>query len=515
MRKCELRPSSTSKLSIAVGLALSAGAASGQTAIPVTSAADTGPGTLRQAFIDADASAGPDSIDMSAISGSTITLAADLPEVAGDLQISGSDVTLDGNGQACLRVTGYLEVADMTITNCNNPESSPYVGGRGGAISANGLFLENSTITGNTAGRSGGGVFSGGYSANIVDSVISNNSARFGGGVRAVYSLAIIDSTITGNSAETDGGGFFVSAGYGSEFTMENSSITGNTAGRDGGGGYAYSGPDRYGISIVNSTISSNSAGREGGGLKLSSRNTLIADVEIGLTNSTVTTNTAATGGGIFSYNGSRYDVDVTFSIIGGTIAFNESTASEGGGVHVVNEADPDVSYMFFNIDNSIIQGNIAPGSGADVAAGAPTTPGSTNLTFNVNYTVLGEAPVGPAVFNPDGATSGAIGSDAELGPLADNGGPTLTHLPGVGSLAREFIPDGVNGCGATFDRDQRGESRPLGPACDAGSVEQRLSLPPVVPVPTMTRWGAGVLGLGLALMGWLGFRRRTMAARE
>jgi hypothetical protein len=57
------------------------------------------------------------------------------------------------------------------------------------------------------------------------------------------------------------------------------------------------------------------------------------------------------------------------------------------------------------------------------------------------------------------------------LGPLANNGGPTLTHMPQAGSPA---IDQG-SGCPAI---DQRGAARPVGPACDIGAVEYGASLP-------------------------------------
>ena len=44
-------------------------------------------------------------------------------------------------------------------------------------------------------------------------------------------------------------------------------------------------------------------------------------------------------------------------------------------------------------------------------------------------------------------ATTGDLKStDALLGPLAANGGPTATHLPGIGSPARDSIPAGTLG---------------------------------------------------------------------
>ena len=63
---------------------------------------------------------------------------------------------------------------------------------------------------------------------------------------------------------------------------------------------------------------------------------------------------------------------------------------------------------------------------------------------------------------------SDQIVATAALGPLAANGGPTLTHAPNVGSPALDAA--NPSSCPAT---DQRGVARPQGPGCDVGSVEQ------------------------------------------
>jgi hypothetical protein len=57
----------------------------------------------------------------------------------------------------------------------------------------------------------------------------------------------------------------------------------------------------------------------------------------------------------------------------------------------------------------------------------------------------------------------GSVGLD----PLADNGGPTLTHALLAGSPAIDAADAAV--CPAT---DQRGVARPQGSACDVGSFE-------------------------------------------
>ena len=59
------------------------------------------------------------------------------------------------------------------------------------------------------------------------------------------------------------------------------------------------------------------------------------------------------------------------------------------------------------------------------------------------------------------------IVADAKLGPLANNGGPTMTHLPQAGSPA---IDAAVMLSGITTD--QRGITRPQGQQPDIGAVE-------------------------------------------
>jgi hypothetical protein len=73
-----------------------------------------------------------------------------------------------------------------------------------------------------------------------------------------------------------------------------------------------------------------------------------------------------------------------------------------------------------------------------------------------------------------DDTTGNIVGLPANLGPLQDNGGPTATHalLPGSPPIdaGNPATPgSGGNACEAT---DQRGVSRPQGPACDMGAFE-------------------------------------------
>jgi hypothetical protein len=107
-------------------------------------------------------------------------------------------------------------------------------------------------------------------------------------------------------------------------------------------------------------------------------------------------------------------------------------------------------------LTNSIVAGNMSQGcfagffgSGAVVLAS-----GGHNVASDgtCNLTAAGDQPGVPAL----------------LGPLAGNGGPTATHMLLPGSPAIDAANPAL--CPPI---DQRGETRPRGPACDVGSVER------------------------------------------
>jgi len=91
------------------------------------------------------------------------------------------------------------------------------------------------------------------------------------------------------------------------------------------------------------------------------------------------------------------------------------------------------------------------------------------------------ENPIDDGAGNIDG--DGSCGADtgaAQLGPLADNGGPAPTHLPGAASA---LLDAGVAARCAQID--QRGVARPQGDGCDVGAVERETGAPPPPPPPS------------------------------
>ena len=113
-----------------------------------------------------------------------------------------------------------------------------------GAAEKPGLFLENATITNNTANQDegyGAGVLAvmmkSPAAAEIRDCTITKNSVAVGGGVASYgnfTSLTIDGCTITGNKAANYGGGFAAesNSGEGAGTTITNTKLCNNSAGR-------------------------------------------------------------------------------------------------------------------------------------------------------------------------------------------------------------------------------------------------------------------------------------------
>jgi len=118
----------------------------------------------------------------------------------------------------------------------------------------------------------------------------------------------------------------------------------------------------------------------------------------------------------------------------------------------------------------------------------APTADGILNAgTLTLTNTIVANSPDGTDIRG--GYTDGghnivgdgigvsdptSMAGDPNLGPLADNGGPTLTH-----ALLPVSIAINTGDCSAgTITEDQRGVSRPQGTACDIGAFEFEPSCP-------------------------------------
>jgi CSLREA domain-containing protein len=244
---------------------------------------------------------------------------------------------------------------------------------------------------------------------------VSGNNASRVFRVTSVTSVVISGLTISGGRALGAGGIF----NDGGTLNINSCSISNNNATTGVGGGISNgTGAEQAGVlTINNSTISHNTAGNGGGGLFQ------IAGAV--LSNTTISNNnTGGSGGGINNANPATL-INVTIS--------GNSASNTGGGIY-----NPGIGILTFK--NTLIGGNISP-SGPD-CFGANFVSQDHNLIGNTSGVQI----VGTTTHN-------IINVNAFLGPLAANGGPTLTHALLPGSPAIE-TGSNANLPPDTFDLD-------------------------------------------------------------
>ncbi|MCB1921848.1 MAG: right-handed parallel beta-helix repeat-containing protein, partial [Candidatus Competibacteraceae bacterium] len=376
----------------------------------VTTLSNSGPGSLRQAILDANA-------DLT--TSHTITFQSGLTGTItltdGKIAIIGR-MTITGPGASVLAVSGnnasqVFDVSSLsaTISGLTIKEGkSSY----GGGINNNGyLTLNQVTVSDNTATNSGGGISSGGY-LTLNQVTVSNNASDSGngGGISlggtATITNTVIDSNQTGGSY---GGGIYA----GSTLTITNSTLSNNGSFGCGGGIYINSGSKT--VNITNSTLSGNVAHTNGGGICNSSGNVTV-------TNSTLTANLAIQyGGGISGFTSG------------------------------------------FTLHNSIVAGNTAL-NGPEIVGNSDAESASSLFGENGVSGVQGLTP--PATEVIAGPLSSVIG------PLADNGGPTQTHALVAGSPAINAGDNSLIPAGITTDQRGDGFPRIVGGTVDIGAIE-------------------------------------------
>ena len=326
----------------------------------------------------------------------------------------GQDVTLDGGDS-----TRHFNVAPGARLTLNSLTLENGGGiSNGGAIYNEGsLAITDSSLRDNSA-SAGGAIYNVG-TLSVTGSLLSGNNATDGGAIfNNANGTTLSDSVLSDNSATRRGGSIFNNDGT---LGISDSTLSGNTASEDGGGIYNFAS-----VTITNSTLSGNRATDDGGAI--------FNNIGLTITNSTLSGNatTRGSGGGVYNTVG-------TTRVTNSTLNLNTAGTS-GGGIHYESGS--------FNLTASIVAN-----SGTN-CAGMPITSLGENLSDDASCNLT--------------ASSDLPRTNPLLGALADNGGPTMTHLPGDGSPAR----DAALSCPTSAD--QRSVARPQHTACDIGSVEVR-----------------------------------------
>lgn len=474
------------KIFVAV-LAAAAGPVAAAT-FQVSNLADSGPGSLRQAVLDANALTGADEITFQPGLTGTIILTSGEIAIKDDLEVSGPGagvltVSADHRPTRIFGVyDGTARVLDVTVSGLLLTGASPR--GTGGAIAVSGesLAILDTVISDSEAvgfmlnpGR-GGCVVAVDSALRIERSVLTGGSAFFGyqgggpGEGGNLYltggTLLVEQSTVSGGSSNYGGGAVIRNA----TAVFRDSTITGNEASGFVGivGGLAIT---QSAVMLERTTVSGNSAhGRSGLSIALGS-SVLVVD-------STVSGNRAELGeaGGIF------LSVDSTLTLRLSTLSDN-SAVRGGGSIHLEENG-------VLDLDHTI------------VANGTPQDLFRENGTINAIYSLV-EAP-GDAINGTN--VNNLFGVDPILGPLANNGGPTQTHslLPRSPAInaGNPLIPDPP-------PTDQRGPGfvRIFNGRVDLGSFELQQAVG-TIEVPALSPVGLAVLMALLAGVGLWVLRR-------
>jgi predicted outer membrane repeat protein len=419
--------------------------------------------------------------------------------------------------------------SDNTSISYNQASSGGAIASFMGTVALDGY----SVLADNTADVDGGAIANGG-TLTIQGSRFDNNEASLTGGAitcpgsgSAQADLNLDDVLFNGNVAGS-GGALFL--GEGCPFDIEDSHFTLNQAISGSGGAIRN---QATGMVSAASRIDNNTAEIGGGGIF----NNLTGDIRV--YNCILRENTAinGSGGAIANYGWlsmRESTIDGNVADLGagifntGLMGIDTSTLSrnQGTGLYMspvwlnnaLGETDP-----FIYVINSTISGNrgnlyggiflrgrggishstITNNSCSALGCGLSLALDQGELVIKNSLVVdntpsdcyFGAGPYGTIALGENldsdmtciGFTDSVV---PMIGPLADNGGPTLTHALLPGSPAINLVTDCLTFQNLVLARDQRGELRPspLGGQCDLGAYElHALPLPPM-PTGTPTR---------------------------
>ena len=383
----------------------------------VTTNADTGVGSLREAISAANANPGADTIlftfavPMPPI---FLNLSTALPTITDSVTITGPGTGLiiqpNAAGPAnfpIFTITGTptVEIQNLSISNGRGLNGAGIVA-VGGTLTVRGCFINDNIATG-----SGGGIYmsgAGNATLNIIDTQIFNNRA-----------------------GETGGGVHFTRVGGVATLNLTNASIERNqiqnkNPGKNGGGVYIAGTGGPHVVSINNSTFSDNAIQTAGIGGGLYAE---CAGGSLTLVNSTLSGNNSGVGSAISFQSATLLIRSCTF--------FSNNCMTDANGSTI-----RDASNSSFLMRNTILSGNIAMTALRDLSDGQP---------INGNNNLIG---VGGTLVN--GVNGNIVGvTNPRLVPLNNNGGLTRTFALQPDSPA---IDAAGNGSPTT---DQRGQPRP------------------------------------------------------
>lgn len=489
-------------------------AMAGAATFTVTTTADSGAGSLRDALDQANRTIGADTIAFASGLTGTIALSGGAIDIFDAVTINGPGATrlrLSGNNASRIFRIGPTEpgnvfataISGLSLTDGSSADE-------GGAIFVDdsNLTISNCAFRNNSAQR-GGGLYafpSGSTTLTLRATRFENNGASADGGgfgAQDIDAVVVDDVVATGNTAAQSGGGAFLRAVTVTITASDFSSNTSSTlapalVGISGGGGLRIDGSKATATASITATrlsnnnsqkgqggalwitalppdlppivatatldrvqISGNTADLAGGGIHAAYINTTVSAASL-------VGNTAQQSGGGIAFQSAG-----ALNLANATLAGNTSALAAGGGIHSASATSLAVASSTVAGNGAASGGGIArDGSGATLRNSivanntAPTAPDLAGA-FAPNYTLVKNS--GGATLT--GGSGNLVGVDPLLGALTMNGGPTLSLLPAAGSPALNAGDPAGAGLAAA---DQRGLARIAGGRVDLGAVERQ-----------------------------------------
>ncbi|GBF05356.1 hypothetical protein DAERI_040116 [Deinococcus aerius] len=360
------RAASIPLVALSLGLLLTACGGTGEVGTPVTSTADSGPGSLREVL-----AAAKDGDTLRFTTTGTVTLASPLT-LSKDVTVLADGVTLDAAGRG--RVLEVAAGAEVTLKGgtlqggVGQPIESAAPASQalskatwgGNLINRGNLTLDGTTVTGGKA-MNGGGIYNdAGASLTLRDVTVTaneafaptpdleNESTGSGGGVANRGTLTVESGTLRDNTAYYTGGGIRNTG----TLNMRGGHVDGNRctfafSAQDNvfsgcsGGGIVSTGP----VTMTGGTVNGNTSTLVGGGL-------FVFQAPLTLSGGEISGNTTGRGGGGVMVNTGTLD------LTGGTISNNKATREGGGGGGVL------VYKTTMNFSGGVIRGNSAEAGG-------------------------------------------------------------------------------------------------------------------------------------------------------
>ena len=397
--------------------------------------------------------------------------------------------TSEGGSGGAIVSYGPLTISNSSfVSNRANNGGALYPRFAAAQTTLSNTILRENRTTSTTDGWGGAILLWEGATVDISGGEVISNTANVGGGLHngfANSSITLRDGVVLrGNLAENpiggfgEGGALYNALG---QLRITGGVITGNRSGFYGGG-IANTGT----MTITAVQIANNRSRIYGGGVK--------NDGTATLTDVTLAGNEAGAGtAGIDS--GSNSTLTLTNTTISGN---QREPLSIGGNATLINvtvagntgrQAVSIYGVGSRSLTHVSIIDNVGVGLFVDIRATAPTlrnvvlagnldSSGASRNCAN-NGSLTSQNSLSSDTTCTFSGTLNRSNTPALLGPLADNGGSTQTHLPQPGS---PLINGGV--CVAGVTTDQRGVARLQGAACDIGAVEVGTA-PALTPSPT------------------------------